>query len=330
VPDRNRMAGVEKKNYYKLSEPEKRERLLAYANARSGGKKKSEASGGVRYSPFCGCCPVGVITYPTSIEDVLGTDCHAEFRDNFGMFLRMKKDKNTSSNWRNKLKFEQQVDFAMMTYRVGKGEEDPCTPYTLGEVGRRFYKEAAADGGSVWVKDLLEGFDKAQDLINHFKDLFRDSKQVLKRDLIVSAYRWVVDQVDKTLEEFKVFREGLQKEEREKWDKMVKEADTGIGCGEEEGITKEDWRMQKEMEDRVRLMIESFSPGSMVGSSGSGPILKSQCWYCHKKGGSLQTCSRCKNAVYCDEGCQRKDWRQHKGYCTRAKNKEDQNPNYRV
>ena len=84
-------------------------------------------------------------------------------------------------------------------------------------------------------------------------------------DLLVCAYRWVVDQVDKTIEEFKIFREWLDKEERENWDKMVKKQykkrSEEDGCdgssSEEDGITKEDWMMKKETEDRTMMKLQN-------------------------------------------------------------------------
>ena len=37
-----------------------------------------------------------------------------------------------------------------------------------------------------------------------------------------------------------------------------------------------------------------------------------------ESGKKLLRCSRCGNAVYCGEGCQREDWKIHKNVCVRA------------
>lgn len=328
------MAGVEKniEDYKKLSEPEKREKLREYAaSGRSWLGSKNCPPGAVKYSPFCGCCPVGLIFYPKSIEEVLDTDCHSEFFDNFEMFLRKKKDENTASNWHYKLKHQQRLDFACMT-SVIKREDKSAASFPLGEVGRRFYSQAGSDHPDLeWVADLLTGFTRAKALIGHLKEIFEDSRKALKKDLVVAANGWVVQQLDINLKEYIDFRDGLDEEEREKWDKMVKkenkERSKEEGCddsSEEEGITKEDWLMQKEMEDRVRLMLENMFPGSMVGGSHSGMMLSIKCWYCQKESGQLLKCSRCLNAVYCDDKCQLRDWDAHKEYCNKVKKERKQ------
>jgi len=312
--------------YNKLSEPEKRARLHAYSAARmSGGSRKSTPED-VKYS-YCGCCPMGLIIYPKSIKDVLDTNCHSEFKENFGMFLRKKKDKNTVSNWRYKLKNEQRMVFASMTARMTTGTDTSDSPF-LGEVGKRFYSQAGSGPPYCeWVGGLLTGFDQAQPLIKHLKDLFQDSRKAVKSELVVSGHNWVVEQLDLNLKEYKEFRDGLEEEERKEWDRMVKKEAWQDGSGNThqfEGITREDFVMQKEIEDRVRLMMENMFPGSMVGGSHSGAMLSTKCWYCQKESGQLHKCSRCLNAMYCDEKCQSQDWDAHRGYCNKVKKERKQ------
>ncbi|KAG1740870.1 uncharacterized protein EDB91DRAFT_1328959 [Suillus paluster] len=48
------------------------------------------------------------------------------------------------------------------------------------------------------------------------------------------------------------------------------------------------------------------------------PVMRGGCAVCGKAGGaagSLLLCSRCKVVKYCSEGCQRKDWKEHKKGC---------------
>merc|ERR1712096_8025 len=73
------------------------------------------------------------------------------------------------------------------------------------------------------VDDLLEGFDGAQTLISHLKELYSnsDSNIVVKRELVASLYSWLVEQLDVDLQEFKRFRAGLHEKERRKWDMLV-------------------------------------------------------------------------------------------------------------
>ena len=43
---------------------------------------------------------------------------------------------------------------------------------------------------------------------------------------------------------------------------------------------------------------------------------KVTCSVCGSPGpGRLKICSRCKSVHYCSRDCQKKDWKQHKGYC---------------
>ena len=215
-----------------------------------------------------------------SIEDILNTDCYSEFSDNFEMFLRKHKDKNPSQDWQCKLKFEQRYDFVVLTACVSESLCKPdygMLPSRLAEVGRRFYPKAKPESCR-WSKDLLQGFDKTGLLLAHLKDIHvrhADGRKVdVKIDLLLDGFRWVVDLVNKTLEEFKTWREGLDKVKRETWDKMVKERlsriarEEGCSSSEDEGVTSFDAFTKKEMEDRGRLQLEKMFPGWGEGSAG--------------------------------------------------------------
>ena len=274
----------------------------------------------IKYSQLCGCCPIGVITYPNSIEDIFNTDCHYEFLENFQMFLRIMKDKNFSPMQFDDRKFEQRIAFGSMISRIGKGLDDKDTTFVLPGVGRRFF-----DGVSGrWDDGLLEGFEEAPAVIEHLKSHSRNYSTILRKDIIGAAYRWVVEQIDQTLTEYKAFRDGMSTKERENWDKRVKDQnkkwvkDEGV-CGDSwfDGITKEEWNERKKKEDVVRQLLENISPGFCIGEGKAK--LNSQCWSCHTAGKKLLQCSRCSNASYCDRDCQVRDWPQHKGYCNNVR-----------
>lgn len=39
------------------------------------------------------------------------------------------------------------------------------------------------------------------------------------------------------------------------------------------------------------------------------------CRNCQKESTDLLRCSKCREANYCDQECQKKDWQSHKSYC---------------
>jgi len=54
-------------------------------------------------------------------------------------------------------------------------------------------------------------------------------------------------------------------------------------------------------------------------------VLADKCHFCGEKATAykaLKTCSRCKDAYYCDAACQRKDWPNHKSVCRRTADAE--------
>ena len=133
---------------------------LASEMFNDGDRKAVQKSTQVKYAP-CGCCPAGLVVYPESISDVLLTNCHQAFTENFEMFLRKQKDGNRWKYSALKLKHEQRMGFACMTARFCKGaseESEKRGAYFLSRIAN-------------WADDLLEGFDGAETLIAHLKDL---------------------------------------------------------------------------------------------------------------------------------------------------------------
>ena len=49
------------------------------------------------------------------------------------------------------------------------------------------------------------------------------------------------------------------------------------------------------------------------------PRPRKSCWWCGAKGVPLKKCSMCAVAAYCGAGCQKADWKEHKGQCAGLK-----------
>ena len=57
----------------------------------------------------------------------------------------------------------------------------------------------------------------------------------------------------------------------------------------------------------------------MVGTQQSVNRTQKLCWSCGAMGVPLKKCSVCAVALYCDAGCQKMDWKAHKGQCSGLK-----------
>jgi hypothetical protein len=75
----------------------------------------------------------------------------------------------------------------------------------------------------------------------------------------------------------------------------------------------------------VRMLVEMMQkrvPGmAEVVKKGKSPREKGECANCGRKPGeakAFSTCSRCKKARYCSQGCQKVDWKAHKKTCIAA------------
>jgi hypothetical protein len=75
----------------------------------------------------------------------------------------------------------------------------------------------------------------------------------------------------------------------------------------------------------VRMLVEMMQkrvPGmAEVVKKGKGPREEGHCANCGRKPGgakAFSTCSRCKKARYCTQGCQKVDWKAHKKTCIAA------------
>ena len=78
----------------------------------------------------------------------------------------------------------------------------------------------------------------------------------MKKDLVILARHWVVEQLDVALEEFKKFRDGLDEKEREKYDKLVEKQNQKWSDYECEDLCFEEMdviikEIQKEMDDII-------------------------------------------------------------------------------
>jgi hypothetical protein len=76
----------------------------------------------------------------------------------------------------------------------------------------------------------------------------------------------------------------------------------------------------------VRMLVDMMQkrvPALMeVVKNGKGPRKEGQCANCGRSPGgakTFSTCSRCKQARYCSQNCQKVDWKMHKKTCTAAK-----------
>ena len=58
--------------------------------------------------------------------------------------------------------------------------------------------------------------------------------------------------------------------------------------------------------------------GKGGGTTGKGKGAIRSCFSCGRASAKLCSCSRCRRAFYCDEACQRKDWKRHQRACRAA------------
>ena len=70
--------------------------------------------------------------------------------------------------------------------------------------------------------------------------------------------------------------------------------------------------------DKVKPLEKKYFEQLLNNALGFPHADVMSCWTC-KKTGALLVCSRCKDASYCSQTCQRADWKGHKKVCSRAK-----------
>ena len=65
--------------------------------------------------------------------------------------------------------------------------------------------------------------------------------------------------------------------------------------------------------------VAAISPSAAASQQLPPPRPRKSCWSCGATGVPLKKCSVCVVAVYCGAGCQRADWKAHKGQCAGLK-----------